>query len=276
MTNFKKDNPNDQRTAAVITAVYVALILSLFFLITFTKPEPPEEDGGLLVDFGYTEEGYGEQEPAMTNETPVDPTPTTENTPTQSSENLATSDVEEAVSVNKTDDSKTKVTENTEKVVQKPKEEPVLPKIEERKPNQRAIFSGFARKTGSGSEGNTKGTGNMGVPDGGESDIYQGRSTGLGNAGDGGGMIGTGLSGRKMKNIPTIEDNSNKTGKIIIKVKVDNNGNVISADFTASGSTISDNELVDKCEAAARKAHFTPNEERDVDYGTLVFTFKIK
>ena len=116
----------------------------------------------------------------------------------------------------------------------------------------------------------------MGVQDGGEADIYAGRSTGLGTAGDGHSMIGRGLIGRKLTAIPELKDNSNKTGKIIIKVKVDKNGNVISADYTAEGSTISDNDLVQKCESTARKAQFSSSEEKDIDFGTLVFKFTIK
>lgn len=274
-----RESNKDKGIASIVTGIYIAVIIALFWFVSFSKPEPPEEEGGLLVDFGYTDVGYGEEEPQVNPEaTPIAPEqqPITESTPEKSTENMVTSDVEESVSVTKTDDTKNKVTENEEKIVQNPVTEPVLPKVEERKPNQRAIFTGFAKKSNSGSEGNTKGTGNMGVLDGGDSDIYKGKSTGLGNAGDGSGLIGTGLTGRKLNGIPDIADNSNKTGKIIIKVKVDKSGRVISAEFTAQGSTISDNDLVDKCEAAARKAVFSSAVEKEVDYGTLVFRFTIK
>lgn len=271
-------NKNEKLIAGLVTSVYGIAIIAIMLLIQFSKPAEPEEEGGLLVDFGYTDEGYGAEEPQVNpeftqpiNENPVSATAP----PDQSAENLVTQDNEESASINKTTDPKAAVTENEEKIVQKPSE-PILPKIEERKPNQKAIFTGFSKKSNSTSEGNGTGTGNKGVLDGGESDIYSGRSTGLGTAGDGNSMIGKGLLGRKLTGIPDINDNSNKTGKIIIKVKVDNNGNVISADYTAEGSTLSDNELVEKCEAAARKARFSSSAERDVDYGTLVFKFSIK
>ena len=272
------ENKDQNKIAALITILYGVGIIALLLLIKFSKPIAPAEEGGLLVDFGYTEVGYGTDEPTHNPEfeKPTTTTPITSNaTPEKSTENLITQDYDETVSINKTTDPKKTITENEEKVIQQPIQ-PELPKVEERKPNQRAIFSGFSKKSSSTSEGSDHGTGNKGVMDGSESDIYAGRNTGLGTAGDGNSMIGKGLLGRKLTGIPEINDLSNKTGKVIIKVKVDKNGNVLSADFTAEGSTISDNELVQKCESAARKAHFSTSEERDVDFGTLVFKFSIK
>lgn len=271
-------NKNEKLIAGLVTSVYGIAIIAVMLLIQFSKPAEPEEEGGLLVDFGYTDQGYGAEEPQLNPEftQPIDETPVNASTiPDQSTENLITQDHEESASINKTTDPKAAITENEEKIVQKPIE-PILPKIEERKPNQKAIFTGFSKKSSATSEGNGTGIGNKGVLDGSESDIYSGRSTGLGTAGDGNSMIGKGLLGRKLTGIPDINDNSNKTGRIIIKVKVDNNGNVISADYTAEGSTISDNDLVSKCESAARRAKFSSAAERDVDYGTLVFKFSIK
>jgi hypothetical protein len=98
----------------------------------------------------------------------------------------------------------------------------------------------------------------------------------LGNNGPGKGLIGSGLKGRKLDNIPKIVDNSNKEGKIIIKVQVDVQGKVINSTFQAQGSTLTDSDLINKCIQTAKKAKFTANEERETDYGTLVFNFSVR
>jgi hypothetical protein len=79
-----------------------------------------------------------------------------------------------------------------------------------------------------------------------------------------------------LDNIPKISDNSNKEGVIIITVKVDNLGKVLNAEYKAQGSTITDLDLIDKCEKAALRAKFTPSENLDVDRGTLVFNFIVR
>lgn len=273
-----RESNKDKGIASIVTGIYIAVIIALFWFVSFSKPEPPEEEGGLLVDFGYTDVGYGEEEPQVNPEaTPIAPEqqPITESTPEKSTENMVTSDVEESVSVTKTDDTKNKVTENEEKIVQNPVTEPVLPKVEERKPNQRAIFTGFAKKSNSGSEGNTKGTGNMGVLDGGESVFIRERARDWAMR-DGSGLIGTGLTGRKLNGIPDIADNSRRRGKIIIKVKVDKSGRVILAEFTAKDRLFRTMIWWTNAKAAARKAIFSSAVEKEVDYGTLVFRFTIK
>jgi TonB family protein len=84
------------------------------------------------------------------------------------------------------------------------------------------------------------------------------------------------LVGRNLKSIPPIVDKSNKTGKIIISVNVDADGSVKKSEFVAMGSSITDTELVNKCIQAAKKAKFSPSDDKDSDWGKLVFTFEIR
>ena len=67
-----------------------------------------------------------------------------------------------------------------------------------------------------------------------------------------------------------------KEGKIIIKVQVDAQGKVVNSTFVAQGSTLTDSDLINKCLQSAKNAKFTANEERETDYGTLIFNFSVR
>ncbi|NNC94016.1 MAG: energy transducer TonB [Chitinophagales bacterium] len=101
---------------------------------------------------------------------------------------------------------------------------------------------------------------------------YQGQSSGSGNAG-----IGFSLSGRDMVGIPSIKDDSQKEGKVTLKIKVDRNGKVINAEYTIAGSTTSDPYLKELSVDAALNAKFNPDENApEVQQGTMTFVFKMK
>ncbi len=129
---------------------------------------------------------------------------------------------------------------------------------------------------GSGQEGEGENTpgGNQGVLDGtpGAPHNDGNSSTGLGDSG-----IGYDLAGRKMIKSPDISDASQKVGKVAVKIRVDRNGNVISAQYTAKGSTTTDAYLIRKAEQAALKAKFNSNfNAKEVQFGTITFTFKVQ
>jgi hypothetical protein len=164
-----------------------------------------------------------------------------------------------------------------EKIVPIPNNNPVNTPVEKNKVDDNSLFKGFkGNGSGTGSQGNTAGDGNMGDPSGSKSDNYLGKNTGLGSEGEGRGRIGSGLVGRNLKSIPPIVDKSNKTGKIIISVNVSADGSVKKSEFVAMGSSITDTELVNKCIQSAKKAKFSPSDDKDSDWGKLVFTFEIR
>lgn len=269
------------------TFVYVILVLFILLWFKISKPIEVEEGEGLLVDFGYTEQGIGESEPDKNNPMTQVAIPSPGNPP-------FTQEVKEKVLVqeeeltekmdipNQPEDKKVVVVENllknpakAEKLSKNPAE--TSESKEAKQVNENAMFKGFkGTGSGNGSQGNTEGQGNMGDPSGSKSDNYLGKSTGLGSEGEGRGMIGKGLIGRKLSSIPPITDNSNKTGKIVIKVSVSSDGKVISAVYTPQGTTITDSDLINKCEAVAKKAKFSPSEDKDTDQGTLIFSFDVR
>lgn len=122
-------------------------------------------------------------------------------------------------------------------------------------------------------EGNSVYQGDQGSKDGDpDASAYGDRSTGLGDDG-----ISYDLSGRSMIRAPQISDNSQKTGVVVIKIKVDKNGNVISAEHQVKGSSTSDYRLVEKAKQASMKAKFNsdPNA-KEVQFGTISYNFKVQ
>lgn len=111
--------------------------------------------------------------------------------------------------------------------------------------------------------------GKKGDPEGSsDSEILEGLSGGLGE-------VGGGLSGRGIVFEPTIKENSQKTGRVVVKVCVDKSGSVISSKFTQRGSTTTDSELVDVAQKAAAKYKFTPGDLSE-QCGTITINFSLK
>jgi len=125
----------------------------------------------------------------------------------------------------------------------------------------------FGDLFGKGS-GNDNGGGNTGDPLGDpDGEALEGISTGKGK-------VGGGLSNRGLIYEPEIADNSQKAGKVVVRVCVNREGQVIEAKFTQQGSTTTDRTLVEIAEKAARKYKFSANES-DKQCGTVTIDFKL-
>ncbi len=133
--------------------------------------------------------------------------------------------------------------------------------LEEKKKQYGDLFS-----NGSGDSKNdgTKGK-PIGDPDG---KALEGVSTGRAE-------IGGGLSDRGVAYEPAITDDSQKAGKVVIRVCVDNKGNVIESKYTQRGSNTTDRTLVEIAEKAASKYTFTASNI-DKQCGTITIDFKLK
>ncbi len=125
---------------------------------------------------------------------------------------------------------------------------------------------------GGGGQGNTGTAGNQGSPDGDpDSKVLEGISTGAGK-------VGTGLANRGGAG-PSIEDNSQVFGTVVIWVCIDTDGTVLSAKFTqgkqGETSTTSDPRLIRLAEANAKKWKFKTGL-LDKQCGTITYDFKPK
>jgi hypothetical protein len=73
------------------------------------------------------------------------------------------------------------------------------------------------------------------------------------------------------------QDNGEKTGKVAVRIKVDQHGNVIDATPGVKGTTLNDRDLWEKCEDAVRKAKMTPSgSSPSIRVGIVVFGFRVK
>ena len=244
-----KSNSKDENKARITTAVYVVIILLLLFFIRMKGEQyPPSEAEGVMINLGYMETGSTNELPETVEENIVEESTPEESTPTDIVENVVTQDVEETVAMetaeetvenaNPTEEA-TENVEATETVV-----EETTPQV-----NDDAMFGQESISNNNANEGVTGEPGDQGNPDGNlESDIYDGVNSGLGDSGQ-----GWGLSGRDLIKKPTINDDTQKTGTVRVKIKVDNQGNVISATFQSQGSNTTDSHLVNKAIAAAKR-----------------------
>jgi hypothetical protein len=106
-----------------------------------------------------------------------------------------------------------------------------------------------------------------------------------GNPGLGGGKGGPGngpgysysLSGRSLLIKPVINDKSQETGKVVLRITVDKDGKVTGADGPAQGSTTTSSYLLGLAKKAAMGCKFnSPNGVPDEQFGTITFIFTVK
>lgn len=91
----------------------------------------------------------------------------------------------------------------------------------------------------------------------------------------GSGVVGGGLSNRGVLYVPNIKDPSQKTGRVVVNVCVDQSGKVISAVYTQRGSTTTDSDLRKLAVRSARKFWFSQGEV-DKQCGTVTIDFKMQ
>lgn len=131
---------------------------------------------------------------------------------------------------------------------------------------KKAQFGDFLGGEGKG-ENNT--SGNQGDPAGDpNADILTGISKGAGS-------VGEGLGDRGVLSTPTIQEHSQKTGTVVVRVCIDPSGNVLTARFTQNGSTTTDSELVEAALEGAKKYKFTQAEIEE-QCGNVSIDFRVR
>jgi hypothetical protein len=236
--------------SGVIGTILVHLLLLLLF-IQFGMPyqdPPPENEGAMMINFGDSDEGSGEEEPeelaSSTSEKVI------ENNATE--EPVMTQDNVEAVAVNSSENQETE-TES--------QEEPV---VSENLQNALNAANNAQNNPNDVNQGETGNPGNQGDPDGDPNSHGNSFSNGIGfNLG------GRGKVSFKKPDNPTQED-----GKVVVDIVVDKYGKVIKATPGARGSTTTNPILYKKAREAALKAKFTTKLEAPTDQkGTMTFVF---
>jgi len=271
MVDYQQEE-NNYPKAFMATGIIVAILAMLCYIIVFTGPPPPEMGtGGILVNYGTTDKGMGTdymsteepstaEHPNHTQPTKVNKVqPTPQKAVTEANDKkVVTQSAEDAPEVNNAKKATTKA------VTTEQPTKPTKPAL-----NQNALYKGKTNN-GSGTGDGTTGTpGNQGNPNGSNlSNNYNG--TGSGNG-------GLRIDNRSWERRPSVDDNHRSTGKIVVEIQVDKQGNVIKATAGAKGTTISDIDLFNKCENAARSAKLNAAADApDTQVGYVTFIFKVR
>ncbi|WP_142783972.1 energy transducer TonB [Changchengzhania lutea] len=233
-----------ERNSAKLTALISVIILLLLFVVGTTYMDPPEEFG-VAVNFGTTDFGKGNVQPKKTikskpkeiNELPQPEASKAEpTTSSETKEEVLTADNAEAIAIKKQKDAEAKA-----KAIADAKAKAEADRIAKEKSEQEAkkkkldaLIGGVSKSDGteSGSEGNDNQTGDKGQLDG---DPYA--PSYFGGAGTGTGGVGYGLNGRGRASYQTLKQDCNESGMVIVKIIVNQNGNVVEAVPGVKGTT---------------------------------------
>lgn len=233
------------------------LLCFVFMGLSYTIPPPPEE--GITINFGTTDFGAGDIQPEQEMEEVQEVQEAVQETETPVVEEIPTQSSEEAPSV------------QTE---EKPKEETPKEQVEEVKEepkvNTRALYTG-KKTNNSQSEGETAGNGDQGDPDG---DPNASSYTGGGVGTDG---IAFKLGGRTISELKKPLYNSQAQGTVVVTIRVNKYGKVISANPGAKGSTTTNSYLYARAKEAALQTTFDPKQDApEVQIGTIVYHFRLQ
>ncbi len=285
----------DKRKAFIITSILYTILLILLILPLLTYPDPPPGQEGILVnlgmDFGQGDENAPEEITETTPEDnteietePIEETQPVEETPVEEPQSQPT-DVPEKEVVETTDpqaeaikkreeekkrqqqleaERKRKAQEEAER---KRREEEERKRREAERKKQQASGA-FGGGSGPG-KGNTGQSGNQGDPHG------DPNASNLEGVSVGQGQVGGGLGSRGVLASPRVTDNSQEQGTVVVKVCVDANGKVISAEYTQAGSTTNSANLRRLAIANAKKWKFSKSHI-DKQCGTIRYVFKLQ
>ncbi len=244
---------NKRRSLITTIALHLLLILLLLYMMLLS-PFPPPAEEGILINFGNFETGMGDEQPSS----PESAVAETTSPSADQQEEVMTQSTEDAPSI--------------EQEIKSPSSKDS--KVPEPEVNQDALLNPEKFKNATSSEGQTDMPGDQGVRTGDPDALnYKGeRSIGLGDDG-----IGYDLSGRSWVRKPKINDISQERGKVVILIRVDRFGKVISAIFQQKGSTTTNVSLIAKAKKASFEARFSPTSQGpEYQTGVIVYNFKLK
>ena len=257
ISSFERDQKRSQRAGWIVTGLFHVAVLVLFAFYGHTYQDPPPEEG-ISLAFGYDEQGFGQ-----TEQSAAEPVPPTPSEPTDAA--VVTQDVE-ATDVSVNDKPKPTPVERPKPTETKPTE------IAKPQPSNRLSSSlNKLKTTGTGSgSGTTSGGGDQGDPNGTPNGGAGG--TGMGTQGAGDYRLGN----RVAISQPQPEIGCEEEGRVVVKVYVDRNGNVVSAKPGASGSTTTSSCLFDRARKAALRTKWAADPNAlETQVGTIIYRFQL-
>ncbi|MFN7116747.1 MAG: energy transducer TonB [Saprospiraceae bacterium] len=297
MVDIISQTEQKNKRYGLITSVIVhtlLIILALLPMVYFQNP-PPEQEG-ILVNLGFPDQGQGDEnaapaessrdvepeeeepEPQTEPEKPVerpqpqkpDPQPQKDIIKTEDPDAVALREQKKREQAEKAERDRQQREEETRQRAEaeakrKAAEEEARKKAEADKLKGQigGLFGGGKGK------GNTGTSGNQGDPNGDpNAKALEGVSTGTGT-------VGGGLGDRGVASAPKIEDNSQQEGTVVVRVCVDQDGDVVEAEFTQRGSSISDARLKNIAVSNAKRWKFSKGAA-DKQCGTITYRFRVQ
>lgn len=298
----------DKRAGVIGSTIFHGLILVLLMVLGLSSI--PKEEEGILVDFGDSSTGMGALEPernessaqqtASASSEPQQSTPPVETSPETSQEEVSTQDFEEAPAISEEEKAEQEAEERREEEERERQEEEERQRqleeerrrqeeleeqrrIEEERRRQEEqeqqaeeardnVSDAFSRSDGSGSsQGETGDPGNQGEESG-EPNAGNYEGSGKGDTGSGYDLSGRSLQG----SLPEPEYESQEVGKVVVRITVDRNGNVIDAEPILRGTTTQNSYLWRVAKEAAMKAQFNADDEAAArQTGTITYHFSL-
>lgn len=284
----------EKKKSLLITIGLFSLLFLVLFFFGLSYLDPATEQG-IAINFGVSESGKGLKQPQekvkitpeSVNNTAVEEAASSEATPedtqakAEAKEEVVTQQVEEAPVIKSTKETSKKTptpTKNTKSTSEKKPEAKKAIKKVEKKPDASTqnILDSFLKgtkqdgKTDSG-DGDTQQNGDQGNPDGDpNAKAYYG--TGKGLDGDGNYRLGGREALNKEREIPKC----NETGVVVVKIVVNQQGEVIQAYPGIKGTTNTAPCLIQPAKNAALATKFNsdPNAPSK-QIGSIVYKFKL-
>lgn len=265
--------------SALLTTLTMSMLLLLLWYVTIDAPEQPEEEG-VEIAFGDSENGGGAEPDAV----PMPAVPLTQApppTPQAPTENdLMVQDDDESLALAKQREEEKKKRAEQEELIRKQREEQARLEAERRAEEQRlaeerarqAAEEQAKRDKANALAGlfgnNQQGAQGSGTTQG---STRQGSDNPVGHGSIGGNSWS--LKGRNIKTLPKPSTQFNQEGRVVVAIQVNSEGKVISA-TVGEGTTVSDYQTRQVALEAARKAEFSPSENK-IQVGTITYTFKL-
>ena len=246
------EEENNYPKAFLATGIILAVMIALCYFIVFQNP--PVEDmgtGGILVNYGTTDEGMGKdisstEEPSVSRKANhTQPNKVTRTEPTEQKTRVDNSD-KKVVTQNAED--APEVAANSKKTSQTVATEPEKP-VKKQVVNQNALYKGSANKGSGAGDGTTTTPGNQGSPNGST------LSNNYGPGGSGGGLHG--MPDWSFVSPLNVTNTNRVPGTVVVDITVDPNGNVIQASYDKRKSRMADLNLIDKCIEVVKNSRLT-------------------
>ncbi len=269
------ENTKNQNTG-LITSVVLHLLLLLLVIIFpgFSHMDPPPQLQGIMVNLGDpTEDISDNQQSSASSSDSKDVKDSKSVKRVEKQEKKSTKIIKKESPKSKAivDDTKSSTIKVDDQAKKTAIENARIAKEEAEQRKKALEYQKAKSKFGNlfGSGKSDKDNNTKGVPDGKpNANVLEGVTKGYGT-------VGGGLKDRGLEYKPEFKDNSQKEGKVVIKVCVDASGKVISTKYTQRGSTTSDSELIAIARKNAKKYRFSPFE-MDEQCGKVTVEFKLR